>query len=38
VCYSWWAIASLAILGRTHWIDGDKLAQFILSAQVRPPS
>lgn len=38
MCYSWWAIASLAILGRTHWIDGDKLAQFILSAQVRPPS
>ena len=38
VCYSWWAIASLAILGRTHWIDGSKLAHFILSAQVRSPS
>lgn len=35
VCYSWWAIASLAILGRSHWVDGAKLSHFILSAQVR---
>ena len=35
VCYSWWAVATLAILGRSHWIDGTKLSQFILSAQVR---
>ncbi|GAA5823686.1 hypothetical protein JCM11251_000725 [Rhodosporidiobolus azoricus] len=33
VCYSWWALASLAILGRSHWIDGNKLSEFILSAQ-----
>jgi prenyltransferase beta subunit len=34
VCYSWWALASLSILGRAHWIDGSKLSSFILSAQV----
>lgn len=34
VCYSWWALASLAILGRSHWIDGSQLSKFILSAQV----
>ncbi|GAA5920006.1 hypothetical protein JCM1841_000371 [Sporobolomyces salmonicolor] len=33
VCYSWWAVATLAILGRSHWIDGKKLTGFILSAQ-----
>ncbi|GAA6062430.1 hypothetical protein JCM10212_003304 [Sporobolomyces blumeae] len=33
VCYSWWAVATLAILGRSHWIDGSRLTQFILSAQ-----
>lgn len=32
-CYSWWALASLSILGRAHWIDGPKLSSFILSAQ-----
>jgi geranylgeranyl transferase type-2 subunit beta len=35
VCYSWWVLASLAILGRVDWINGDKLAGFILSCQVR---
>ncbi|KAK4055693.1 Rab geranylgeranyltransferase [Microbotryomycetes sp. JL201] len=33
VCYSWWALATLAILGKSHWIDGNKLSNFILSAQ-----
>lgn len=33
VCYSWWVIASLAMLDRVSWIDGDKLRSFILSAQ-----
>ena len=33
VCYSWWALASLAILNRAHWIDAAKLSAFILSAQ-----
>lgn len=34
VCYSWWVLSSLAILGKLHWIDSDKLAAFILSCQV----
>ncbi|KAI9339224.1 protein geranylgeranyltransferase type II [Zopfochytrium polystomum] len=33
VCYSWWVLSCLAILGRIHWIDSDKLVSFILSAQ-----
>lgn len=33
VCYSWWVLASLAILKRTHWIDRDALISFILSSQ-----
>lgn len=33
VCYSWWVLASLAILGRLEWIDADALADFILAAQ-----
>lgn len=34
VCYSWWVVSSLAMIGRLHWIDGEKLAKFILSCQV----
>lgn len=34
VCYSWWVLSSLSMLGRLHWIDKDKLISFILSAQV----
>jgi len=33
VCYSWWVLASLKIIGRLDWIDKDKLTQFILAAQ-----
>uniref|UniRef100_A0A4W3IJH9 Geranylgeranyl transferase type-2 subunit beta n=1 Tax=Callorhinchus milii TaxID=7868 RepID=A0A4W3IJH9_CALMI len=33
VCYSWWVLASLKILGRIHWIDKDKLRCFILACQ-----
>ena len=35
VCYSWWVASSLAMIDRLHWIDGDKLSQFILQCQVR---
>ena len=35
MCYSWWDLASLSILDRIHWINRDKLIDFILSAQVR---
>mmetsp|Transcript_12307 Transcript_12307/g.22329 ORF Transcript_12307/g.22329 Transcript_12307/m.22329 type:complete len:385 (-) Transcript_12307:124-1278(-) len=33
VCYSWWILSALSILGRVHWISGDKLASFILQCQ-----
>ena len=33
VCYSWWVLSSLSLLGRLHWIDAAKLRGFILSAQ-----
>lgn len=33
VCYSWWAVSALALIGRTHWIDSAALARFILNAQ-----
>jgi len=33
VCYSWWVLASLKILERDSWIDGNKLREFILSCQ-----
>eukprot|EP00771_Trimastix_marina_P002768 gnl/Trimastix_PCT/3925.p1 GENE.gnl/Trimastix_PCT/3925~~gnl/Trimastix_PCT/3925.p1 ORF type:complete len:339 (+),score=30.61 gnl/Trimastix_PCT/3925:72-1088(+) len=33
VCYSWWILSALAILRRLHWINGDALAGFILTAQ-----
>ncbi|KAJ2156562.1 Rab geranylgeranyltransferase [Coemansia sp. RSA 552] len=33
VCYSWWVLSSLEILGRVHWVDTGKLCEFILSAQ-----
>ena len=34
VCYSWWVLSSLAILGRIHWIDSKKLTKYILACQV----
>lgn len=37
VCYSWWNLASLSIIGKLHWINRDKLIRFILSAQVSLP-
>ena len=36
VCYSWWCLSALAILGRLHWIDRDALSAFILQCQARP--
>ncbi|KPP59805.1 geranylgeranyl transferase type-2 subunit beta-like [Scleropages formosus] len=33
VCYSWWVLASLKIIGRIHWIDKNKLRSFILACQ-----
>lgn len=33
MCYSWWCLSSLSILGRLHWIDSDELVRFILHCQ-----
>ena len=33
VCYSWWVIASLAMLKRVNWIDAKRLSGFILASQ-----
>lgn len=33
-CYSWWVGSSLAMIDRLHWIDGKKLAAYILRCQV----
>lgn len=34
VCYSWWVMSSMAMLNKLHWIDDEKLTQFILQCQV----
>lgn len=34
VCYSWWVLTSLAMIGKLHWIDQTKLSRFILKCQV----
>lgn len=34
VCYSWWDLASLSILGKLNWINRDSLIGFILRSQV----
>ena len=33
VCYSWWILSVLHIIGRTKWIDKQKLVNFILECQ-----
>jgi geranylgeranyl transferase type-2 subunit beta len=33
LCYSWWVLSSLTIIGRLHWIDKHKLLRFILATQ-----
>lgn len=35
VCYSWWVLSSLAMIGKLHWVNGDKLVRFILECQVK---
>ncbi|KAF6005200.1 hypothetical protein F1559_002346 [Cyanidiococcus yangmingshanensis] len=35
VCYSWWVLASLKIIGKEHWIDGDALERFIFACHAR---
>ena len=33
VCYSWWILSALSILGKLEWIDTGKLVHFILECQ-----
>lgn len=33
VCYSWWILSCLSIIGRISWIDKSALAEFILQCQ-----
>ena len=33
VCYSWWILSSLSILGKVPWINTNKLANYILKCQ-----
>ena len=33
VCYSWWVLSALAMLGRLHWISQAALRTFILQCQ-----
>ena len=33
VCYSWWVLSAMSILGRLHWIDAKGLRNFILASQ-----
>lgn len=33
VCYSWWILSCLRIIGRDHWINRTKLINFILECQ-----
>ena len=33
VCYSWWILSALSILGRVRWINTNKLQNFILNCQ-----
>ncbi|KAJ2998261.1 hypothetical protein HDV02_004681 [Globomyces sp. JEL0801] len=35
VCYSWWVLSSLDMIGKKHWIDEKKLIDFILKSQVK---
>ncbi|KAL7472861.1 hypothetical protein ACHAXS_013243 [Conticribra weissflogii] len=33
VCYSWWILSALSIMGKVNWINRGKLGQFILNCQ-----
>lgn len=36
VCYSWWILSVLVMLGADHWVDGSRLKRFILKCQDLP--
>ncbi|CAI4228603.1 unnamed protein product [Auanema sp. JU1783] len=33
VCYSWWVLASLAMLRKLHWVDKEMMIKFIYACQ-----
>jgi len=33
VCYSWWVLSALNTIGKSNWIDSEKLKSFILATQ-----
>ncbi|XP_043262727.1 geranylgeranyl transferase type-2 subunit beta isoform X1 [Colletes gigas] len=33
VCYSWWVLSALTILGRLHWVNKEQLVKFVLACQ-----
>lgn len=33
VCYSWWVLACLELVGKTDWINKEKLIDFIINCQ-----
>jgi len=33
VCYTWWVLSSLSMMGKLHWVHRDSLVQFILDCQ-----
>ncbi|RLU17523.1 hypothetical protein DMN91_009758 [Ooceraea biroi] len=33
VCYSWWVLSALTILGRLQWLDKEAITNYILSCQ-----
>jgi len=33
VCYSWWCLSAMSILDRIHWLNKEKLIEFILNCQ-----
>lgn len=33
MCYSWWILSALSIIGKVNWIDTDALASFICACQ-----
>ena len=35
VCYSWWVLSALNTIGKSNWIDSEKLKSFILATQVQ---
>ena len=33
MCYSWWVLSSIKIIGKLHWINKEKIVEYILACQ-----